>query len=84
MVQVVKRSTQKSGFRNFPGSTVDKNPSANAGDTGSTPDPGRFHMPRSNKTDAPQLLSQWSRGQELQLLKLLCPEPPPQPEKPLQ
>ena len=32
----------------FPGGTVVKNPPANAGDTGSSPDPGRSHMPRSN------------------------------------
>ena len=34
--------------RNFPGGTVVKNPPANAGDTGSSPGPGRSHMPRSN------------------------------------
>ena len=28
--------------------TVVKNPPANAGDTGSSPGPGRSHMPRSN------------------------------------
>ena len=28
--------------------TVVKNPPANAGDTGSSPGPGRFHMPWSN------------------------------------
>ena len=32
----------------FPGGAVVKNPPANAGDTGSSPGPGRFHMPRSN------------------------------------
>ena len=32
----------------FPGGAVVKNPPANAGDTGSSPDPGRSHMPRSN------------------------------------
>ena len=34
-----------------------KNPSANSGDTGSSPGPGRSHMPQSNKARAPQLLS---------------------------
>ena len=34
--------------RDFPGGPVVKNPSANAGDTGSSPGPGRSHMPRSN------------------------------------
>ena len=29
----------------FPGGSVAKNPPANAGDTGSNPDPGRSHMP---------------------------------------
>ena len=32
----------------FPGGTVDKNLPANSGDTGLIPDPGRFHMLRSN------------------------------------
>ena len=32
----------------FPGGAVVKNPPGNAGDTGSSPGPGRFHMPGSN------------------------------------
>ena len=32
----------------FPGGAVVKNPPANVGDTGSSPGPGRFHMPQSN------------------------------------
>ena len=32
----------------FPGGAVVKNPPANAGDTGSSPGPGRSHMPWSN------------------------------------
>ena len=32
----------------FPGDAVVKNPPANAGDTGSSPGPGRSHMPQSN------------------------------------
>ena len=32
----------------FPGGAVVKNPPANAGDTGSSPGPGRSHVPRSN------------------------------------
>ena len=32
----------------FPGGTVVKNPPANAGHTGSSPGPGRFHLPWSN------------------------------------
>ena len=42
----------KSCFKNvcgdFPGGTVVKNLPANAGDRGSSPGPGRSHMPRSN------------------------------------
>ena len=30
------------------GGTVDKNSPGNAGDTGSIPGPGRFHIPQSN------------------------------------
>ena len=40
----------------FPAGPVVKNLSGNAGDTGSTPGPGRFHMPWTNKACAPQLL----------------------------
>ena len=40
----------------FPGGAVVKNLPANAGDTGSSPGPGRSHMPRSNSAHAPQLL----------------------------
>ena len=32
----------------FPGGTVVKNLPVNEGDTGSSPGPGRSHMPRSN------------------------------------
>ena len=32
----------------FPDGAVVKNPPASAGDTGSSPGPGRSHMPRSN------------------------------------
>ena len=32
----------------FPGGTVVKNPPANAGDTGSSPGPGRSHTLQSN------------------------------------
>ena len=40
-------STVKS-HRDFPGGAVVKNSPANAGDIGSSPGPGRSHMPRSN------------------------------------
>ena len=35
-------------WQGFPGGAVVKNPPASAGDTGSSPGPGRSHMPRSN------------------------------------
>ena len=41
----------------FRGGAVVENLPANAGDTGSSPGPGRSHMPRSNWTREPQLLS---------------------------
>ena len=41
-------SSEKLNGRDFPGGAVVKNPPANAGDTGSSPGPGRSHMPRSN------------------------------------
>ena len=41
---------------NFSGGAVDKNVPASAGDTGSIPGPGRFHMPPSNWACAPQRL----------------------------
>ena len=60
-----------------------KNPPANAGDTGSSPGPGRSHMSRSNKARAPQLQSLRSRAHKPQLLKPACLEPgAPQQEKP--
>ena len=52
----------------FPGGTVVKNPPANAGHTGSSPGPGKSHMPWSNEARAPQLLSLHSRAREPQLL----------------
>ena len=41
----------------FPGGATVRNPTANAGDTGSSPGPGRSHMPQSNWARVPQLLS---------------------------
>ena len=40
----------------FPGGTVVKYLLANAGDMGSSPGLGRYHMPRSNEAHEPQLL----------------------------
>ena len=47
----------KWAFEGFPGGAVVENLPANAGDTGSSPGLGRSHMPRSNWTREPQLLS---------------------------
>ena len=58
----------KQAERDFPGGAVVKNPPANAGDMGSSPGPGRSHMPWSNYAHAPQLLSVHSRAREPQLL----------------
>ena len=55
-------------FQGFPGGAVVKNLPANAGDTDSSPGPGRSHMPQSNEARAPQLLSLCSRACEPQLL----------------
>ena len=52
----------------FPGGAVVRNPPVNAGDTGSSPGPGRYHMPRRDWAHAPQLLSLRSRAREPQLL----------------
>ena len=52
----------------FPGGSVVKNPPANAGDTDTTPAPGRSPMPGGYKVRAPQLLSLGSRAGEPQLL----------------
>ena len=38
----------KAHMAGFPGGAVVENPPANAGDTGSSPGPGRSHMLRSN------------------------------------
>ena len=47
----------KKYYLGFPGGAVVENPPASAGDTGSSPGLGRFHMPRSNWAREPQLLS---------------------------
>ena len=45
---VVESINQKWEGWDFPGGTVVKNLPANAGDMGSSPGPGRSHMPQSN------------------------------------
>ena len=44
----VHRKFEKLTHRDFPGGRVVKNPPANTGDMGSSPGPGRSHMPRGN------------------------------------
>ena len=59
---------RKKERRDIPGGTVDKNPPASAGDMGSMPGLGRFHMLWSNWAHAPQLLlSLCSRACKAQL-----------------
>ena len=54
---VPEGTTQRTLVLGFPGGAVVKNPPANAGDMGSSPGPGRSHMPRSGRAHEPQLLS---------------------------
>ena len=60
--------SKKMKTREFPGGAAVKNPPANVGDTGSSPGPGRSHVPGSNEAHVPQLLSLCSRACEPQLL----------------
>ena len=76
----------------FPHGAVVKNPPSKAGDTGSSPGPGRSHMLQSNWAREPQLLSLHSRACEPQLLSPRAATTEarvpgaraPQQEKPLQ
>ena len=43
----IRKKTEE-GNRDFLGGPVVKNPPANGGDRGSSPGPGRSHMPQSN------------------------------------
>ena len=45
---VFEKGMKKGRERGFPGGAVVENLPANAGDTGSSPGPGRSHMLRSN------------------------------------
>ena len=63
----------KNQYRGFSGGTVLKNPPANAGDTGSSPGPGRSHMPRSNWVREPQLLSPRATTTEACVLRARAP-----------
>ena len=52
-----KVKNQKRLSKDFPGDPVVKNLPANAGDMGSIPGLGRFHVPRGNQAHVSQLLS---------------------------
>ena len=64
----------------FPGGAVVKNLPANARDMGSSPGPGRSHMPRSNQAREPQLLSPRATTTEACMPRAHAPkqEKPPQ------
>ena len=47
-VRYILKNSKNTMTLGFPGGAVVKNPPANAGDTGSSPGPGRPHMPQSN------------------------------------
>ena len=47
-MQETEKHTLKSRARGFPDSLAVKNSPVNAGDVGSIPGPGRFHMSQSN------------------------------------
>ena len=47
-IVVYIKSFLKYHIKDFPGGAVVKNLPANAGDMGSSPGPGRSHMPQSN------------------------------------
>ena len=44
----IQLAQSKTGQSDSPGGPGVENTPANAGDTGSIPDPGRFHTPKSN------------------------------------
>ena len=62
LVTFIILCSHKTLLEDFPGGAVVKNLPANAGDTGSIPDPGRSYMPQSNEAPGPQLLSLRSRA----------------------
>ena len=74
-----KTTTEVMGF---PGSPLVRNPSANAGDTGFMPGPGRVHIPWRNQAHAPQLLSPSTKTSEARAPRACAPrrEKPPQRE----
>ena len=69
--QTCVRKTLRKHTWDFPGGPMVKNPPANAGDTGSVPDQGRFHMLQSNSACAPQLLSPSAAAREAAAMRSL-------------
>ena len=63
------KKKDKNSSSDFPGGPVDKNPPANAGNTGSIPGTGRSHPPQDNETHTAQLLSLPSRARAPHLEK---------------
>ena len=59
------KTMNKSAFRGLPGGSAVKNSPANAGETGSTSDPGRSHMPRSNSARARKHRARVRCGQQV-------------------
>ena len=55
--QLIKLNIKKTKNLGFPGGAVVENLPADAGDMGSSPGPGRSHMPWSKWAREPQLLS---------------------------
>ena len=48
IIKIRSEINEKEMKEGFPGGAVVKNPPANTGDMGSSPGPGRSHMPQSN------------------------------------
>ena len=60
-VGMTRKIFKNSTYKDFSGGAVDKNPSANAGDTAWIPGPGRSHMCRATKLVSP---SYWAGALE--------------------
>ena len=63
---------QRSTSWDFPGGPTVRNPPASAGEMGSVPGPGRFHMPRGNEADVLQIRT--AESHESQNLRLATGE----------
>ena len=64
----VQLAEKKNLFKGLSDGSVVKNPPTKAGDMGSIPDLGRSHIPQSNQTCVPQLLTLYSGARKPQLL----------------